>query len=314
MPTRHGRLRYRVRTLSGVALALLLAGAADAPTLPLRETRWLAPEALFTGLTRQPVECLKLPADAAGRGRVAIGRIAFGAPLLLGGQAARAGLSCASCHRNGRGNRDFLFPGLSGAAGTADVTSSLMSKRRGDDSINPKPIPDLAGPPATHIVSRDPQGRALETFIHGLIVEEFDGPEPAPAVLDGLAAYVRAIRPEACRGADVRVSLSMRLDEAEIAVGLAREADPATRRLLLAAARSALGAVDERFQMPGLEAGRLLLHQADRELGAIRAGAGGERQWLRRWPDRKRRLKALEHRSLFAPSIVRRRLGSVTPH
>ncbi len=303
------RRRAITRSLIAAALGLSLAGAADAPALPLREARWLAPGALFTGLTRQPAECLAMPADPAERRRVAVGRIAFGAPLLLGGQAARAGLSCASCHRNGRGNRDFLFPGLSGAAGTADVTSSLMSKKRGDGTINPRPIPDLAGPPAKRIVSRDPQGRALERFIHGLVVEEFDGPEPAPAVLDGLAAYVRAIRPEACRGTSAPISLAARLDEAERAVRLARDSDPATRRLLLAAARSALGAVDERFRLPGLEAGRSLLRQADGELRAIRAGSNGEEAWLRRWHDRKRRLLAQERRSLFAAPVLRRRLA-----
>jgi hypothetical protein len=302
-------VRYRRRALAAALLAALLTAASDSPTIPLREARWLAPSALFAGLTRQPAECLSIPADPAERRRVAIGKVAFGTPLLLGGQAARAGLSCASCHRNGRGNRDFLFPGLSGAAGTADVTSSLMSKHRGDGSVNPKPIPDLAGPTSARIVSRDRQGGALERFIHGLVVEEFDGPEPAPAVLDGLAEYVRAIGPDACRGEDSPVSLAVRLDEAERAVRLARDSDPATRRLLLAAARSALGAADERFQLPGLEASRLLLRQADSELRAIRAGNGGEPRWLRRWPERKRRLEAEEHRSLFAPSVLRRRIG-----
>src|SRR5687768_90851 len=71
-----------------------------------------------------------------------------------------------------RGNPDFLFPGLSGAVGTADVTSSIMSSHRGDGTINPKPIPDLAGPPAERIVSRAAESRALESFIRGLIVEE----------------------------------------------------------------------------------------------------------------------------------------------
>jgi hypothetical protein len=306
------RRRARARTLGmlgAAALGFLLAGAADAPTLPLREARWLAPAALLTGLTRQPAECLVEPGDAAERRRVAIGRVAFRTSLLLGGQAARAGLSCASCHRNGRGNPDFLFPGLSGRAGTADVTSSLMSKHRGDGTVNPKPIPDLAGPPAARIVSHDPQGRALERFIHGLVVEEFDGPEPSPAVLDGLAAYVRAIRAEACRKGDAPVTLSDRLGEAESAVRLARDSDLETRRLLLAAARSALGAIDERFRLPGLETSRALLREADRELRAIRAGQSGEEAWLRRWPERKRRLRAGEYRSLFAPSVLRRRIA-----
>jgi hypothetical protein len=303
------RRRALARTLSCGAFALLLAAtAADSP-LPLREARWLAPYDLYRGLTRQPAECLAPPADAAGRRSVAIGRAAFRTPLLLGGQAARAGLSCASCHRNGRGNPSFLFPGLSGAAGTADVTSSLMSKHRGDGNANPKPIPDLAGPPERRIVSRDPEGRKLERFIHGLVVEEFDGPEPAPAVLDGLAAYVRAIGPGACRAGDSAVTLAARLDEVESAVRLSRNADPETRRLLLAAARSTLGAIDERFRLPGLEGSRAILHAADTELRAIRAGSGDAARWLRLWPERKRRLRSEEGRSLFAPSVLRRRLA-----
>ena len=207
------RRRARARLL-GAALGRLLAGAARAPGLPIREANWLAPEAAFQSLTRQPAECLVAPAGEAEKQKVAIGRAAFRTPLLLGGQAARAGLSCASCHRNGRGNPHFLFPGVSGPAGTADVTSSLMSKRRGDGTVNPRPIPDLAGPPSARIVSHDPAGRALERFIRGLIVEEFDGPEPAPAVLDGVAAYVRAIRAEGCGKSDVPVTLARRLDEA----------------------------------------------------------------------------------------------------
>jgi hypothetical protein len=125
---------------------------------------------------------------------------------------------------------------------------------------------------------------------------------------------VRAIRPEACRGKEAPVSLAMRLEEAESAVRLARDSDPLTRRLLLAAARSSLGAIDERFRLPGLEASRLLLSQADGELRAIRAGSGGEEQWLRRWNERKRRLKAQEGRSLYAPSVLRRRLARVSRH
>jgi tetratricopeptide (TPR) repeat protein len=66
---------------------------------------------LERALSAEPAECLVEPAGAEARRSVAIGRIAFRAPLLLGGQAARAGMSCATCHRNGRGNPDFLFPG-----------------------------------------------------------------------------------------------------------------------------------------------------------------------------------------------------------
>ena len=297
------RSRARARALTGGAAALLVAAAG--PSLPIREARWLAPSGLADALSTEPGECLARPADPAARRSVALGRIAFRAPLLLGGQAARAGMSCATCHRNGRGNPDFLFPGLSGAAGTADVTSSLMSSHRGDHLANPVPIPDLGGPPARLKVSRS--GDALERFIHGLVTEEFDGPEPAPDVLAGLAAYVRALAPAACRPAR-RIALGSRLDEVEEAVALARDSRGETRRLMLAAARSTLGAADERFRLPGLEADRALLRAADADLARLRAGEGDFTRWDLAWPARRSRLLRDERRSLFDPARLRRAL------
>ena len=296
------------RFLSALPFALLLGATADGVKLPVREARWLAPESLYAGFSREPAECYAPPADPVRRRRAEIGRIAFRTPLLLGGQAARAGLSCASCHRNGRGNPDFHFPGLSGPPGTADVTASLMSSHRGDGRANPKPIPDLGGPRAALKISRDRQSRALESFIRGLVVEEFDGPEPPVEVLDGLAAYVRALRPEACRPGYTRSRLAGRLDRVDEAVELALAEQGGTRRLLLAAARSQLGTVDERFAVPGGEAARELLREADRDLRALRSGAGDIGAWRRQWPERRRRLLRLESRSLFEPARLRRAL------
>jgi hypothetical protein len=303
------RHRARAYKLSAIAGALLLLGAGDAPKVPIREARWLTPAALFEGLSREPVECLVQPHDPAERRAVAIGRAAFRTPLLLGGQAARAGMSCATCHRNGRANPAFLFPGLSGAPGTADVTSSLMSSHRGDHLDNPKPIPDLGGPRARLKVSRDPADPALAHFIHGLITQEFDGPEPSPEVLAGLAAYVRALRPDGCRGVDRPIRLGERLDEADTAVALARGSHGETRRLLLAAARSTLGAVDERFRLPGLDRDREALRAADQALSEIRLGQAGFDGWDRTWPARKRLLLSDESRSLFSPSLLRQALA-----
>jgi hypothetical protein len=303
------RGRALARFLSALPLALLVGGAADALKLPLREARWLAPQALYEGLSQQPGECFAPPRDPATRRSAEIGRVAFRTPLLLGGQAARAGLSCASCHRNGRGNPDFLFPGLSGSPGTADVTASLMSSHRGDGRFNPKPIPDLGGPREALKVPQDPAGRKLETFIHGLVAEEFDGPEPSPTVLDGLAAYVRALRPEACRRREVRVTLASRLALVEQAVELASTEQGETRRLLLAAARSQLGAIDERFAIAGGEPARAVLRDADRTLAALRSGQDDVRRWRRHWPAWKQRLLSRERRSLFDPKRLRAALA-----
>jgi hypothetical protein len=318
------RRQARACFLIAAALPLLLAAAADSPDVPIKEARWLAPERLFDGLTRQPAECFAAPKFPSDRANAAIGRAAFRAPLLLGGQAARAGLSCASCHRNGRGNPEFAFPSMSGHPGTADVTSSLMSKKRGDGAFNPKAIPDLAGDASKLKVSRDPGRAELMTFIHGLIVDEFDGAEPPPEVLGGLTAYVRALSPAGCRGpATVAIRLDGMLADVDAAMGSAeqswRTGYPPTARFLVGAARSTLGSIDERFQMPGLEPSRAILHAADAQLRSLqeaiasRSAGTGFRNWHRDWPRRKRALEQQEPRSLFSPAVLRRRLVEVGP-
>ncbi len=303
------------------ALLLLLGAAADTVSLPIRDARWLPPERLFQGLSTQPRECLRSAADEAERQAIAVGRAAFSAPLLLGGQAARAGLSCASCHESGRGNPDFSFPGLSAEPGTADVTSSVMSSHRGDGTHNPKPIPDLADPP--RLAAHDRKSRALERFIRGLIVEEFDGREPTPAVLQGLAEYVRAVDPKACRSGGLEpVRLEAMLTDARAAVAAAipalRQGDRATAVFLVGAARSQLGRVDERFSLPGLEPSRELIRRSDSQLAAIAAAirAGSPvaldqiEAWQHGWAELKRGLKRQEKRSLFSPRVLRRQLAS----
>ena len=295
-----------------IAAALLLCAAADQPRLPIRESRWLQSSDIVRDLTSLPAECLAWPADKGQRRAVAVGRILFRSPLLLGGQAARAGLSCASCHRNGRSNPHFHFPGISGEPGTADVTASLMSKKRGDGTFNPRPIPDLAGDPSKLKVSREPSRDDLRRFIRGLIVEEFDGPEPSAAALDSVTQYVRAMSGEACpRRAEAAITLLAALADVDSAVLLAAQAyasgDAATGRALLAAARSTLGSIDERFQLAGLEDARRQLRVADSELFRLQsAGNADLSRWNRIWPMRKRALLSAEHRSLFNPAVLRR--------
>lgn len=262
--------------LLAVATVLL---AAAAPPL-LAEMRWLAagPDR-DRALVEGPGECLTLPADPAARHRVEVGRAAFRSPLLLGGPAARAGLSCDSCHRDGRGNRLFQFPGVSGPPGTADVTTSRFSSHRGNGVDDPVAIPDLSGPKAALKVSQDPARRDLPKFIEGLITQEFDGPPPSPAVLEGLSAYVRALDPAACPAGGQARSARALLEDADRAVAAARDAlagsDTATALTMIAAARAGLGRIDERYA--GLEASRAALRRADTAL-ADAARAIRERQ------------------------------------
>lgn len=300
-----------------ITATALLCVAASPTALPLRDARWLQSADLAADLTHQPAECRSKPADPAEERLADIGRVAFRAPLLLGGQAARVGLSCSSCHRNGRTNVNFHFPGISGAPGTADVTASLMSSHRGDGIFNPKPIPDLAGDPAKLKISRDPGKDDLKRFIHGLITQEFDGPEPPPKVLDGLVAYVRSLSPDNCRGASSgAIRLGSMLGDVDMAVRLAEqsyaEGDRASARVLIAAARSMLGAIDERFELPGGERGRAVLRSADSDLKAIELAEAMQTpmiaDWKRKWPARTSELRVFESRSLFSQTVVRRML------
>ena len=301
------------RSLAAILIGAAFLLAADTPAqLPIREVRWLAAGVPVEQVNRLPPDCFRAPPDPKSRRSAEIGRISFRAPLLLGGQAARVGLSCSSCHRNGRGNPDFHFPGISGGPGTADVTASLLSSHRGDGTFNPKPIPDLAGDPAKRIVTHDLAKPDLKRFIHGLITQEFDGPEPPPKVLEGVAAYVRAIGPEHCASNEVRVTATSLLAEVDTAVRLARsEPDPATARVLIGAARSNLGRVDERFQLPGLETDRSLLAEADGELRALQESLGRRtetrrwREWDRSWKARKRQIESDAQRSLFSEVLLK---------
>jgi hypothetical protein len=293
-----------------IALAGLTGAAADSP---VHEARWLAPGKTLAALTRQPAECVKWPANPDQRRSVGIGRIAFRTPNLLGGQAARARLSCASCHRNGRSNPDFLFPGLSGAPGTADVTSSLMSKTRGDGMFNPKPIPDLAGSPSLFKISRDPATETLERFITGLIVDEFDGHAPPPAVLAGLAAYVRALAPDRCsKEAASRVTMAslmtLALEASDIALLEYQRGDRATTQLMLSGARVFIGQIDERYGGTALARDRKITRDSDQALyniaRAVDAGSSEVPHLIDNWQQQSSIdsvvLSVDEKRSLFS--------------
>jgi hypothetical protein len=291
-----------------------------AETLSLKALNWLAPQRAEQALLTAPSECIAEAQNEQQRISIEIGRAAFRAPLLLGGQAARSGLSCESCHRNGRGNPDFFFKGLSSTPGTADVTSSFMSSHRGDGVFNPKLIPDLAAAPETMKISRDTSSRELEKFIRGLIVEEFDGPEPSERSLQGLADYVRLLDAKSC---EATMNQALRVenysDDASRAVAAAQrlivEKDFATARLMISSARSSLGLIHERYDTAELSQQRRMLRLADSELAAVQARLDRNDAdasldasiWLSQWPSRTKLITQTESASLFNPQKLRDR-------
>lgn len=274
-----GPIRFLTRWAAlGLALAAGVAGAAEAPRLSA--LIWIAPGHEAAALTHQPAMCLKGGGTDA---EVQTGAALFNAPMLLGGQAARADMSCASCHSNGRRNPHFHLDGVSAEPGTADVSSSFFSLARANGRFDPKPTPDLSVPGK---VSRDPATGALERFLRGLIVEEFSGREPSPAALAALAAYVRAIgdcggaaeqpRRLADQAALVRLSVTA-------AERLAAAGDAGTAAIAVAGARHQLGLINERYAGPALARERKRLLAASRALQPLAQARAPGPEELRRW-------------------------------
>jgi hypothetical protein len=318
----------RPRRRSGLLILTAVGAVAAAPAgSPLHALRWVAPGADGARiLTERPAECLAAPRSADDNYLVEVGRAAFRTPLVLGGAAARAGIECETCHRNGRTNPDFDLPGLSGAPGTADVRSFLFSPKRGDHMGKPRPIPDLGGPKSALKVSQAPGSPDLERFIHGLVTEEFDGAEPPPAVLAGLAAYVRALSPSACpAGGPEPVSVQTDADNARRAIRAGQAAlakgDPGTAMVMIGAARSVLGDMAERYAAPGLGAEVETLRIADLGLAAaisdIRRGDPSARLSLETWLVRSdawaKALQADERRSYYDRATLAQAIGAPEP-
>jgi len=131
---------------------------------------------VISALSEEPRECLPPISDT----QTTLGRLAFRSPFLLGGQAARRGLTCQACHGQGQVNTHFFVVGLSDAPGTADVTSFHFSDVLGDEVFNPVPIPSLSDD--IEGVDYTPETKALEAFVRRLITKEFTGPEPTAGV------------------------------------------------------------------------------------------------------------------------------------
>lgn len=290
-----------------VAIGLVCAAVVHAADRPLIQAmEWLDPAQHLAALTTEPRRN-----PAAKDPQLIVGEALFHTPTLLGGQAAKAGLSCASCHENGRDNPAFLFPKVSGDPGTADVTSSFFSSHRGNAIFDPVKIPDLAVPGK---ISRATDSQELEKFVRDLIVEEFNGQEPTPSVLSALAYYVRSL--PADPGNDrVPVTVEDQLaavDQALLAAKEARQRDDLKlSHLLLASARHRLGLIHERYARKGLARQRSAIISASRDLGVlqnIKENAGfieALDQWNNDFGKTKKLVSDKQHLSLYDPAVLK---------
>ncbi len=278
--------------------------ASDRPGL--QALNWTAAGHERQVLLEQPATCL----DPAAPAEAAIGEAFFNAPALLGGQAERAGLSCAGCHTNGRRSAAFFLEGISGAPGTADISSSFFAVPRANAVFDPRPIPDLALPGK---VAREPAARVLAPFLRGLIVEEFSGAEPSPAALAALSAYVRAL--QVCseaesEGKSLASDLRLVRGSVDAAIAMLERGEIRTAGVLVKAARFHLGLIEERMAGKRLASLRRRLLAASRELPALEGNAAELAVWRERFERQTApELVRAEPLSLYNPRQVERWLA-----
>lgn len=295
------------RAWEGAALSLFLIAAAPASAPVLRETAWTDPAtdvALIA--TQRPGECL-----ARTDALIETGRALFRSPQVLGGPAGRVGLSCEACHTEGRANAHFLLPELTDRPGMVDVTSEWASKVRGDGVLNPVPIPDLVG-----VARKDAFGshgeRSLETFVHSVIVDEFQGHGPTPRAFAGLIAYLRALDPAAC-APDGQVTVSSAADEVRRALAAARASveagDAETAQALRLAAQDAMARFAERLPAPAFNADRRRFEALSRELGGGDADVYGP-AWMARFDAAVARVQRRERQTYFNTEVLRAAIAS----
>jgi hypothetical protein len=124
---------------------------------------------------------------------VLYGDLAFNSPSILGDVARRAGISCGTCHVNGASNPKLFVPGMSIRPGTFDTTGPLFNPNANNHVFDPVRIPSLRGARYLAPYGHDGRNASLRDFVRNVIIGEFAGPEPSPALLDAIVAYVQEI-------------------------------------------------------------------------------------------------------------------------
>ncbi len=121
---------------------------------------------------------------------VSLGDMVFDSPEIFGEPARSLGLACSTCHNRSDINQRFFIPGISPQPGAADVDGSFFNARFNDHRNDALDIPSLRGIRFTGPYGRDGRFASLRDFSRNVIVNEFNGPEPSPLVLDALVAYM----------------------------------------------------------------------------------------------------------------------------
>ncbi len=139
---------------------------------------------------RQILNMVARGVDESETALIALGDMAFDSPYVFGDPMQTIGMSCNNCHNKSITNPDFFVPGLSSRSGGFDVSNSFMAPHANNGIFDPLDIPDLRGIRFTAPYGRNGRFGSLREFVRNVIVNEFNGPEPDPILLDGLVAYM----------------------------------------------------------------------------------------------------------------------------
>lgn len=120
---------------------------------------------------------------------VALGDMAFDSPFLFGEPARSARIACSTCHNKGTVNPNLFVPGLSERAGGMDVSNAFFAPHANDALSGHLDTPDMRGIRFTAPYGRNGRIASLREFTRNVIVNEFNGAEPDPLILDALVAY-----------------------------------------------------------------------------------------------------------------------------
>ncbi|SLN33206.1 hypothetical protein [Oceanibacterium hippocampi] len=184
-------LAAAVMALGGSTAGAAIAADGTLPTL----SRWLGPADLGQAtLAEAPREMLH-GEDAPLSFLAEFGRLAFRAPTTLGGRARQLDLSCQTCHPNGDAGTAFFFATTNDRPGNVDVSHRFWNGRADNGRFDPVNIPSLRGVAASGPFGHDGRFGSLRAFVRNVIVVEFSGREPRPALLDALTAYLQALAP-----------------------------------------------------------------------------------------------------------------------
>jgi cytochrome c peroxidase len=186
-------LRRLSGTAAAIGLLVALSGSGLAFPVDGGQTVLPAKAELNEDALRRPREVFHSEIRGRRSDLIKLGNLAFSSPSILGSVAQQAGISCETCHVNGAGNAKLFMPKMSTRPGNFDTTGALFNPKADNGVLDPVRIPSLRG--ARYLAPYGHDGRiaSLRDFVRNVIVNEFAGAEPSPAVLDAIVAYIEDI-------------------------------------------------------------------------------------------------------------------------